>query len=83
MINKIKIVNANVKAVLLYGADTWKTTVTTAKRIQTFVNSCREESGFCRLKPSVMNGYGNVHIRSRSNRRSGRDDGSTKFHAKP
>ena len=39
--NKIRIFNTNVKAVLLYGAETWRTTVTATKRIQTFVNSCR------------------------------------------
>ena len=38
--NKIRIFNTNVKAVLLYGAETWRTTVTTTKRTLTFVNSC-------------------------------------------
>ena len=28
------------KSVLLYGAETWRTTVTTMKRIQTFINIC-------------------------------------------
>ena len=32
--------NTNVKAVLLYGAETWWITVTTTKRVETFVNSC-------------------------------------------
>ena len=40
--NKIRIFSTNVKAVLLYGAETLRTiTVTITKRIQTFVNSCR------------------------------------------
>ena len=38
--NKIRIFNTNVKAVLLYGAETWRTIVTTTKRIQTFVDNC-------------------------------------------
>ena len=37
---KIKIFNSNVKSVLLYGAETWRTTVTTTKKIQTFINTC-------------------------------------------
>ena len=38
--NKIRIFSTNVKALLLYGAETRRTTAITAKRIQTFVNSC-------------------------------------------
>ena len=37
---KIRIFNTIVKPVLLYGAETWRTTVTTMKRIQTFINTC-------------------------------------------
>ena len=37
---KIKIFNSNVKSVLLYGAETWRTTATNIKKIQTFTNSC-------------------------------------------
>ena len=37
---KIKIFNSNVKSVLLYGAETWRTTATITKKIQTFINSC-------------------------------------------
>ena len=37
---KIRIFNAIVKPVLLYGAETWRTTVATMKRIQTFINTC-------------------------------------------
>ena len=40
MHHKMRIFNTNVKAVLLYAAETWRTTVTTTKSIQTFVNSC-------------------------------------------
>ena len=37
---KIRIFNTNVKSVLLYGADTWRTTINTNKKLQTFINSC-------------------------------------------
>ena len=41
MKNKLRIFTANVKSVLLYGAETWmRTTVTTTKKMQTFVNTC-------------------------------------------
>ena len=37
---KIRLLNTNVKSVLLYGAETWRMNKTTLKRIQTFVNQC-------------------------------------------
>ena len=37
---KIRLFNTNVKSVLLYGAETWRMSKTTLKRIQTFVNQC-------------------------------------------
>ena len=37
---KIRIFNSNVKSVLLYGAETWRTTVTLEKKIQSFINGC-------------------------------------------
>ncbi|CAH8548252.1 unnamed protein product [Schistosoma intercalatum] len=37
---KVTIFNTNVKAVLLYGAETWRTTTTTIKKVQVFINSC-------------------------------------------
>ena len=37
---KIRIFNSNVKPVLLYGSETWRTTVATTKKVQTFINSC-------------------------------------------
>ena len=37
---KIRIFNTNVKSVLLYGAETWRTTVRTIYKIQTFINNC-------------------------------------------
>ncbi|PVD22635.1 hypothetical protein C0Q70_15890 [Pomacea canaliculata] len=37
---KICLFNSKVKSVLLYGAETWRTTKGTMKKIQTFVNQC-------------------------------------------
>ncbi|VDO76816.1 unnamed protein product [Schistosoma margrebowiei] len=37
---KVRIFNTNVKAVLPYGAETWRTTTTTIKKVQVFINSC-------------------------------------------
>lgn len=38
--NKVHIFNTNVKAVLLYGSETWRVTNTITNKIQTFVNKC-------------------------------------------
>ncbi|VDO90435.1 unnamed protein product [Schistosoma margrebowiei] len=37
---KARVFNTNVKAVLLYGAETWRTTTTIIKKAQVFINSC-------------------------------------------
>ena len=37
---KLKIFNSNVKSVLLYGSETWKTTNTITSKLQTFINHC-------------------------------------------
>lgn len=38
--NKIRIFNTNVKSVLLYGSETWRTTKTNRNKLQTFINRC-------------------------------------------
>ena len=35
---KVRLFNSNVKSVLLYGAETWRTTNASMKKIQTFIN---------------------------------------------
>ena len=40
MRTKLRIFNSNVKSVLLYGCETWRTTHTTQRKIQTFFNTC-------------------------------------------
>ena len=37
---KIRLFNSNVKSVLLYGAETWRRTNTTNKKVQTFIYNC-------------------------------------------
>ncbi|VDO87278.1 unnamed protein product [Schistosoma curassoni] len=37
---KVRTFNTNVKAVLLYGAETWRTTTTTIKNVQVVINGC-------------------------------------------
>ena len=37
---KLRIFNSNVKSVLLYGSETWRTTKSSQKSIQTFLNNC-------------------------------------------
>ena len=46
---KLRVFNSNVKAVLLYGSETWKVTANISKKIQTFVNlrSTECQTPFC------------------------------------
>ncbi|VDP58917.1 unnamed protein product [Schistosoma curassoni] len=37
---KVRVLNTNIKTVLVYGAETWRTTTTIIKRAQVFINSC-------------------------------------------
>ena len=37
---KVRLFNSNVKSVLLYGVETWRTTKASMKKIQTFINQC-------------------------------------------
>ena len=37
---KIRLFNSNVKAVLMYGSETWRTTKATLKKLQAFANRC-------------------------------------------
>ena len=37
---KVRIFNTTVKPVLMYGAETWRTTAAGSKKLQTFISSC-------------------------------------------
>jgi hypothetical protein len=40
---KLRIFETNVKAVLLYGCETWKITQTIVNQLQTFINKCLQK----------------------------------------
>ena len=62
---KIRIFNSNVKPVLIYGSETWRTTVATTKKVQTFINSCLR--GILRIRwPITIN---NKDLWQRTNQR--------------
>ncbi|XP_055997932.1 uncharacterized protein LOC130047300 [Ostrea edulis] len=56
---KLRILNSNVKSVLLYGAETWRMTKTTLQKIQTFTTPVSGASSTSDgLKRSQMKNYG-------------------------
>ena len=52
---KVRFFNTNVKAVLLYGAETWRTTAATTKRVQVFINSCLRKILHIRWPDTIRN----------------------------
>ena len=52
---KIRIFNSNVKTVLLYGCETWRTTKKMLQRIQTFINSCLRRIYHIRWQDKIRN----------------------------
>ncbi|XP_028649227.2 LOW QUALITY PROTEIN: uncharacterized protein LOC114645554 [Erpetoichthys calabaricus] len=52
---KIRLFNTNVKSVLLYGAETWRTTKNTTRRIQTFTNTCLRKILHIRWPDTISN----------------------------
>ncbi|KAL8605568.1 hypothetical protein ACOMHN_031505 [Nucella lapillus] len=74
--NKIRIFNTNVKSVLLYGSETWRTTKTNRKKLQTFINSaCATSSTSGGQKSSQMKTCGPEQNKHRSEKTSGRGNG--------
>lgn len=53
--SKVRIFNTNVKAVLLYGSETWRVTNTITKKIQTFVNKCLRHILNIRWPEKILN----------------------------
>ncbi|VDP65909.1 unnamed protein product, partial [Schistosoma curassoni] len=60
---KVRIFNTNVKTVLLYGAETWRTTKAIIQNIQVFINSCLCEI----LRIRWPNTIGNTLLWERTN----------------
>jgi hypothetical protein len=52
---KIRILNSNVKAVLLYGAETWRVSKASTAKIQTFMNRCLRQILKLRWQDKVPN----------------------------
>ena len=52
---KLRIFNSNVKTVLLYGCETWRTTKKMLQRIQTFINSCLRRIYRIRWQDKIRN----------------------------
>ncbi|XP_073695611.1 uncharacterized protein [Garra rufa] len=52
---KIRLFNSIVKPVLLYGAETWRITKTTTRRIQTFINTCLRKILYIRWPDTISN----------------------------
>ena len=52
---KLRIFNSNVKSVLLYGSETWRSTETTNKKLQTFVNKCLRQIFRIKWQDKVTN----------------------------
>jgi len=74
---KIRIFNTNVKPVLLYGSETWRTTVATTKNVQTFITHVYEGSyGYVGLSSSTTTTCGKEPHRGLHMLRSWRDIGN-------
>jgi hypothetical protein len=54
---KIRIFFTNVKSVLLYGCETWKTTNQVTRRLQTFINECLRR---------IMNKNGRIRLQKKN-----------------
>ena len=52
---KIRLFNSNVKAILLYGAEIWKTKMTTVGKVQTFINNCLRRIQQIRWPDTISN----------------------------
>ncbi|VDP21264.1 unnamed protein product [Schistosoma margrebowiei] len=52
---KVRIFNTNVKTVLLYGAETWRTTTCIIQKIQVFLNSCLRKILRIRWSDTISN----------------------------
>ena len=55
MRTKLRIFNSNVKSVLLYGCETWRTTQTMQQKIQTFLNTCLRRIYKIRWQEQIRN----------------------------
>ncbi|VDO50535.1 unnamed protein product [Schistosoma margrebowiei] len=52
---KVRIFNTNVKTVLLYGTETWRTTKAIIQKIQVFINSCLHKTILIQWPDTISN----------------------------
>ena len=64
---KIRIFNSNVTPVLLYGSETWRTTVATTKKVQTFINSCLQR--ILRIRQPITINNEDLYVWQRTNQK--------------
>jgi hypothetical protein len=62
---KIRIFSANVKSVLLYACETWKTTNQITRRLQIFVNKCLRRIMNIKWTDEITKNYRESPIRSK------------------
>ena len=73
---KIRLFNSNIKAILPYGAEAWRTKKTTIRKVQTFINSClRRFNRSAGQTPSVTLTCVRVPTSCQPMARSGAEDG--------
>ncbi|VDP43917.1 unnamed protein product [Schistosoma margrebowiei] len=74
---KVRIFNTNVNAVLLYGAETWRTTTTTIKKVQVSINSCLRKIPNIHWPDTISNSIcGREQISFQLKKKLGKDDGN-------
>ncbi|VDP18739.1 unnamed protein product [Schistosoma margrebowiei] len=74
---KFKIFNTNVKTVLPYGAETWRTTTTIMKKVQVSINSCLCETLNIYWPDTISNSLlWREQISFQLKRKLGKDDGN-------
>ena len=67
---KIRIFNSNIKSVLFYGAETWRTTNSTTNKVQTFINGCMRKILNIHWPDKITN----EHLRTRTKQTPARDE---------
>jgi len=69
--------NSNVKFILLYRSETWITTKTTVKKIQSFINLCPQKILKVHWSDTINNtNYGREHTSCQQNRQSREEGGN-------
>ncbi|VDO70268.1 unnamed protein product [Schistosoma mattheei] len=75
---KVRTFNTNVKAILLYGAEIWRTITTTIKKVQVSINSCLRKILNIHWPDTISNSlfYGRGQTSFQLKKKLGKDDGN-------